>query len=111
VVTIATTKDLGPIYFHRLTYPVKPRGLMERAYSQEIDGEFRRGYGTSVRLPFTKQALVIGVWKKTGYTESQALTYAINGRGLKADDPSWETIRSGEIECLDETEMNELSQE
>jgi hypothetical protein len=99
---VAATKDLGPFYCHPLTYPVKPRGLIERAFSQEIEGQYRKGYGVSIRAPFTKKALVLGVWKKTGYTESQGLTYAINGRGLMNEEVNWDFIRYGADECLEE---------
>lgn len=109
---MAKTKDFGSIYFHRLTYPINPVDFIEKAYSQEIDEPFRKGVGISVRLPFTKEALVIGVWRKTGYTESQALTYAINGRGLKKDELDWETLLSGDDECLEKkTKPLKLNQE
>lgn len=92
------TKDLGPFYTHGITYPVKPKELFEKAESQETEVPFRRGAGFAVRFPFTRKAIVIGKWKKTGYTESEALTYAINGRPLAKDELDWDFIRFGEAE-------------
>lgn len=92
------TKDVGNIYWHSLTYPYKPKGLVERADTQELDHPFRRGKGIAFRVPFSRKALVMGVWKKTGYTESQALTYAIKGRGLQKSEVNWDKIRSMEMD-------------
>jgi hypothetical protein len=92
------TKDVGNLYWHPLTYPYKPRGLAERADTQELDSPFRRGKGIAFRVPFSRKAIVVGVWKKTGYTESQALTYAIKGRGLKKSEVNWDKIRSMEMD-------------
>lgn len=97
-----TTKDLGPFYGHTIKYPIKPKGIIERAYSQEIEGRFRKGLGIALRLPFTKLGIVLGIWKKTGYNESQALTSAIGGRGMKSDEEAWDVIRYGVLdECLE----------
>ena len=63
--------------------------------TQEIDEPFRSGKGFAIRIPFTKRALVVGKWSNTDYTESQALTYAIRGRGLKKDEVNWDAIRQG----------------
>ncbi len=92
------TKDIGNVYWHPLTYPVKPRVFFDKADTQELDPPFRRGTGYAIRLPFTKKAVVVGVWRKTGYTESQALTYAIKGRGLPKTEVNWEYIRNMDME-------------
>jgi len=92
------TKDIGNFYWHRLAYPVKPKGLVERAHSQELDHPFRRGMGIAIRFPFSKKAIVLGIWRKTGYTESEALTYAIKGRGLPKSEVNWDYIRSMDME-------------
>ena len=92
------TRDIGNFYWHNLTYPYKPKGLWETADTQEIDPPFRRGHGLAIRVPFTRKAIVIGRWKETGYSENQALTYAINGRGLKKDEVDWDVIRSIDLE-------------
>jgi hypothetical protein len=92
------TRDFGNFYWHELTYPYKPKGLWEPADTQEIDAPFRRGHGLAIRVPFTCKAIVIGHWKETGYSENQALTYAINGRGLKKDEVDWDFIRSMDLE-------------
>ena len=107
---MALTKDLGPFYGHAIFYRLKPKGFIERAYSQEIDGEYRKGFGLAFRLPFTCHGLVLGVWRKTGYTERQALSAAIGGRGLKRDEKeAWDRIRHGVEECLEENQQNEQS--
>lgn len=92
------TKDIGNFYWHSLTYPYRPKGLFERAYSQELDPPFRRGHGIAIRFPYSKSAIVLGIWKKTGYTESEALTYAIKGRGLPKEEVNWDFIRSMDME-------------
>lgn len=92
------TKDFGPFYAHGITYGKKPKELFEKAESQEIELPFRRGAGIAVRFPFTRKAIVLGKWKETGYTESEALTYAINGRPLLKNEINWDAIRFGEAE-------------
>jgi hypothetical protein len=39
-------------------------------------------------------ALVVGKWIRQ-YTESQALTVAVNGRSMKQDEVDWDVIRFG----------------
>ena len=92
---MAQTKDIGSLYWHGITYPVKPKELYEKAESQEIDFPFRHGKGIALRLPFSRKGLVIGKWRKTGFTEGEALTYAINGRSLAKDELDWDNIRLG----------------
>lgn len=92
------TRDIGNFYWHNLEYSYKPKGLWEKADTQEIDAPFRRGAGLAVRVPFTRKAIVIGHWRETGYSENEALTYAINGRGLAKDEVNWDFIRSIDLE-------------
>jgi len=87
-------KNIGKIYWHILEYPVKPKVLWERAETQEIDEPFRFGSGWSIRMPFTRKAVVIGKWKHS-YTETEALTYAIRGRSMDSNEVDWETVRFG----------------
>jgi hypothetical protein len=75
-------------------YPVKPPILWERAETQEIALPFRGGVGISVRLPFTRLALVVGLWNSS-YDESQALTNAIRGRYLPDEEVNWDFVRFG----------------
>lgn len=91
---MANPKDFGPFYWHTLVYPVKPKELWERAETQEIAEPFRGGSGLSIRLPFTRLALVIGKWTAQ-FEESQALTNAIRGRVLPEEEADWEYIRYG----------------
>ncbi len=91
---MANPRDFGPIYWHTLVYPVKPKELWERAETQEIDEPFRGGVGVSIRLPLTRLAIVIGRWNAR-FDESQALTNAIRGRSLPEEEVDWEFIRYG----------------
>ena len=92
---MAQTRDIGPVYWHGIKYAVKPKELFEKAESQEIERPFRHGKGIAIRLPFSKLGLVIGLWKKTGFTEGEALTYAVNGRSLIKDEVDWDIVRYG----------------
>ena len=94
---MANPKDIGPIFWHTMVYPVKPPVLLERSETQEIDGKFRFGHGVSIRLPFTRLSIVIGRWTKS-FTESQALTNAIKGRAMDQDEVDWDLIRAGVTE-------------
>jgi hypothetical protein len=92
---MAQTHDIGSFYWHTINYGFKPKELWEKAESQEIDPPFRHGKGIAIRVPFTTRGVVLAKWKKTGFSEAEALTYAVNGRGLKLDEVNWDTIRYG----------------
>ena len=53
------------MFWHVLMYPEKPPVLTEKSETQETESPFRYGYGRVFRVPFTRKALVIGVWKGT----------------------------------------------
>jgi len=91
---LANPRTVGSLYWHTLVYPVKPPILWERAETQEISLPFRGGVGVSVRLPFTRLALVVGKWNSS-YDESQALTNAIRGRYLPDEEINWDFVRFG----------------
>lgn len=91
---MANPRDVGPFYWHPLVYPVKPPVLWERAETQEIDYPFRGGAGVSIRLPFTRLALVLGRWNAQ-YEEGVALTNAIRGRALPEEELDWDYVRFG----------------
>ena len=91
---MANPRDFGPIYWHTLVYPVKPKEFWERAETLEIDEPVRGGVGVSIRLPFIRLAIVIGRWNSR-FEESQALTNAIRGRALPEEEVDWEFIRYG----------------
>jgi hypothetical protein len=91
---LANPRDIGPFYWHTLVYPVKPPILWEKAETQEIDFPFRGGVGVSIRLPFTRLAIVIGHWNSS-YDESQALTNAVRGRALPEEEVNWDFVRFG----------------
>lgn len=92
---MARTHDIGYTYWHTIVYGLKPKELFEKAESQEIEMPFRKGRGIAIRLPFTRLGLVVGRWKDTDFNESQALTYAVNGRGLTTNEVDWDYIRYG----------------
>lgn len=91
---MAKTRDVGPLFWHPMVYPIKPPVLWERSETQEIDGKYRFGKGIVIRLPFTRLALVIGRWVAM-YDESQALTIAIRGRAMDENEVDWDYIRAG----------------
>lgn len=91
---MANPRTVGLFYWHTLVYPVKPPILWERAETQEIEIPFRGGVGTSIRLPLTRLALVVGKWNSS-YDESQALTNAIHGRPLPEEEIDWNFVRFG----------------
>jgi hypothetical protein len=91
---LANPRTVGSLYWHTLVYPVKPPILWERAETQEIALPFRGGVGVSIRLPFTRLALVVGKWNSS-YDESQALTNAIRGRYLPDEEINWDFVRFG----------------
>lgn len=91
---MARTHDVGKYYWHLMTYPVKPPVLFEKAETQEIDTPFRFGRGWSLRFPFTRRSIVLGKWVKY-YSESEALTVAINGRSMNQDEVDWDHVRYG----------------
>lgn len=89
---MAQTRSIGSIYWHTLVYPVKPGVIFDRAETQEIAGKYRGGKGWAIRLPLTRLAIVLGIWKEA-FTEREALTRAINGRRIEESAFDWDTIR------------------
>ena len=74
--------QLGPrIYAHPMEYPTNKFPIIDKGHTQEIDWPFRMGKAAVLRLPFTRRALVIGVW--TGrQDEHAALSSAIGARSI-----------------------------
>ena len=91
---MAKTHDVGSFYWHTMVYPVKPPVLFEKAETQEIEEPYRFGKGYCIRAPFTRVSLVLGKWVRR-YSESEALTVAINGRAMTKDEVDWDYIRFG----------------
>ena len=77
-----------------MRYPVNPPVLVERAETQEIDGDYRFGSGVSLRIPFTRFSLIVGKWVRK-YDERTALTHAVKGRAMSQDEVDWNRIRYG----------------
>lgn len=90
---MATTHDVGKFYWHTLVYPVKPKVIFDRAETQQIEHPYRFGKGWAIRLPFTRLALVLGVYVQS-FSEGEALTRAINGRAIEESKFDWDTIRT-----------------
>jgi len=91
---MAKTHDVGSFYWHTMVYPVKPPVVFEKAETQEIEEPYRFGKGYCIRVPFTRLSLVLGKWVKQ-YSESEALTVAINGRAMQKEEVDWDYIRFG----------------
>jgi len=89
---MAKTHDLGKFYWHTLVYPIKPPVVFDRAETQQIEHPYHAGKGWAVRLPLTRLAIVIGRYTQT-FSESVALTRAINGRVIDEQVFDWDTIR------------------
>lgn len=93
---MANIHSVKKLYWHVLEYPVKPKNFFEKADTQLIDPPYSYGSGVAIRAPFSKKALVIGLWWGTLH-ETQALTRAIGGKILPIDDSEfWDKIRFGE---------------
>jgi hypothetical protein len=98
---MAATHDMGSYYWTTIKYLRRPRVIVERAESQEIDFPFRRGLGVAFRLPFSTLGIVVGKWISTAPSESHALSYAIGGRVVSENELDWDYVRFG----VDEDEM------
>jgi hypothetical protein len=95
---MARTHDVGKKYFwHAMVYPIKPKVIIERSNTQEIEEPFRYGSGLVFRLPFTRLSIVIGKWVAQ-YDESQALTNAIAGRAVAEGEFDWDIVRGEEYD-------------
>jgi len=91
---MAQTHDIGKFYWHTLVYPIKPKVIFDRAETQQIEEPYLGGKGWAIRLPLTRLAIVVGIYKNK-YSESVALTRAINGRGIEESLFDWDTVRYG----------------
>ena len=85
---MAKTRGVNSFYWHTMVYPLKPPVLWEKAYTQEIEELYREGVGISIRLPFTRLALVFGKWIKQ-HDEFGGLTNAIKSRTMSDDEINW----------------------
>lgn len=91
---MAKTHTVGKYFWHGFIYPIKPPVLFEKSETQEIEEPYRGGHGYAIRLPLTRLALVVGKWTNQ-YSESMALTRAINGRAMSQNEVDWDHIRYG----------------
>lgn len=95
---MAKTHDVGSKYFwHFMVYPLKPKVVIEKSTTQEIEHPFRFGSGLVFRFPLTRLSIVLGKWVAQ-YEESQALTNAIAGRPVAQGEFDWDTVRGEEYD-------------
>lgn len=81
---------LGPLYGQIIKYPHrKPLPVVEKGWTHEIEEPYRRGSCLVFRFPFTKPAVVFGVWREE-QDEETALRKAMWTRVM--DDVSTEEI-------------------
>lgn len=73
--------DLGPLFVHRIRLQ-KKSPLLHRYPSHEMDEPFRWSNSLILRLPWSHQGLVLGLWHSTDRTEEQTLLDALGGRQL-----------------------------
>ena len=77
---------IGPkIYVHQMTYPPGGFPLCERGETQEIEHPFRTGQSVVLRMPFSRRALAVGVWRGER-DEDDALMGAIAARWHEEED-------------------------
>jgi hypothetical protein len=87
---MAKVHDIGTHFFwHSMKYPGGQFPLFDRGVTREIDEPFRLGVSKVIRFPFTRKALVLGLWKAR-LPEGDALREAIGARALDGmDDNIW----------------------
>ena len=71
------TKDVGRFFAHGLTYPSTNFPLVDRGVTQEIEHPFRLGKSLVLRVPFTRRAVVLGVWGASASDPDKALEKAL----------------------------------
>ena len=88
-------------FWHAMTYPkmTPPPPLTEKGATQETEEPYRFGRSRVLRLPFTRRALVIGVWEDIQYPEHIALEQATGLREMHTI--TMDEIRSWESEEYD----------
>jgi hypothetical protein len=77
---MAKVHNIGPhLYWQRLYYHIDNPPLFDTETSQEIEHPFRYGECVVLRVPFSRMAFVLGVWKDEK-REVDALLSAMGGR-------------------------------
>lgn len=72
---------MGRVFVHRMTYPTKNHPLVEMGTTIETDHPFRAGKSVVLRVPFSTQAVAIGLWIGVG-SEEDNLRRAVSARDL-----------------------------
>lgn len=72
-----TTKDAGRFFAHGMTYPSTDFPLVDKGVTQEIEHPFRLGKSVVLRAPFTRRAVVLGVWGASATDPDEALKKAL----------------------------------
>lgn len=80
--------NIGSNHFaHTMEYPTRAFPIIDRGSTQEIEWPYRTGRSVVIRVPFTRQAMVVGKW--TGEKDEElALSEAIGVRELGAYVPN-----------------------
>ena len=79
------TRDLGPLFVHSIKLQ-KKSPIFHRYPSHEIEPPYRWSNSLIVRIPWTRQGFVWGLWRTTDRTEEQMLLAALEGRQMTDDE-------------------------
>lgn len=78
---MAETHDIGSkFYWHWAWYQTRKSPLFAREPTTEIDRPFRTGLSTVWKIPFSRRALVVGIWTGKSESETVAILRATGGR-------------------------------
>lgn len=73
--------ELGPLFVHTIKLQKKTQ-LFHRYPSHEIEAPYRWSNSLIVRIPWSRQGFVFGLWRTTDRTEEQMLLEALQGRQM-----------------------------
>lgn len=91
---MAQTKDIGRVFFYiSRVQPGTP--FVHTAVTVMIEKPFRRAQSVIIRLPRTR-ALIVGLWRDTGWGEERALMEAVSGWGV---DPYDDALEQPEVKA------------
>lgn len=78
---MAKTTDIGPLFFQWIRLNSKAP-LLHTAPVQMTEDPYHSATALIVRPPFLRTGLVLGLWRKSGLDEEEALLNALSGKGL-----------------------------
>lgn len=73
--------DLGPFFWHTIRLQ-KKSPIFHRYPSHEVEAPYRWSNSLIVRIPWTSQGFVLGLWRTTDRSEEQMLLDALEGRQM-----------------------------